>query len=109
MAEIAEVRRLPACVINGKEFPSIVVLPASPLEYFSPALAEWICDRWREINDPLFSPGIYAWLLGVRSAISAVNGEGGFEDDTSCWTRQAIDDIDTLVLLAYARRWQQSA
>lgn len=109
MAEIAEVRRLPARVINGEEFPSIIVLPASPLEYFSPLLAEWVCDRWREIDDPLFASGIYTWLLGVRSAISAVNGDRGFEDDTSRWSRHAVDDLDTLVLLAYARRWQQSA
>lgn len=109
MAEIAETRRLPATVINGQEFPSLVVLPASALEYFSRELTCRICDRWREIDDPLLFTGIHTWLMGVRATLSAVNIDDGFEYGPSCWIRAAIDDLDTLVLLSYARKWNQTA
>lgn len=109
MAEIAETRRLPATAIAGKEFPSIVVLPGSPLEYFSKPLTERICDQWREIADPLFFTGIHTWLMGVRATVSAINQDGGFEYGPSCWASAAIDDMDTLILLAYARRWTEAA
>lgn len=104
MAEIAEVVRLPPIITDDEEIPGCLAFPASPLEYFSKTLAVRICDQWREVDDPMFN-GSFHWLLGVRSALHALETDSGFSDGRLLWVRPAIDDIDTLIFVAHKRRW----